>query len=269
LSTILTRVLLAVDTATPQRGSMEAVAGLGIATRIILSATFFEDTALLESAGLSCAREIAGGNLPPRLLNKNLLEQQLRQRAERLRREVGNLAKSLGAEHEVHFSHGPSLRELLKQASEHDVLVLGRPGSIAGLPVWMGEPLERLLISGPPTIVLVQDRWSKGSGILTILDHCAGREQTMATSARIARAASLPLLVVRQAPQQSSREGEDQRYATSGDEAIPVLTDLEIIRLIRRQRIRSVVLPAAMARAAPALIPTILRRCQCSIVVCS
>jgi len=265
LSPVLTRILLAVDTATPQRGSMEAVAGLGIATRIVLSATFFEDTALLESADLSCAREIAGAHLPPRLLNRNLIEQQLKQRAEKLRREVSDLAKSLGSEHEVHFSRGPSLRELLKQASQHDVLVLGKPGPIAGLPLWMGAPLDELLLSGPPTIVLVQDRWSKGSGILAIVDHDAGGGQTLATASRISRAASLPLLVARRA----SLAGEDQAAGLPGKGGIPALNDPELISLIRRQRIRSVVLPLAMARATPALIPTILRRCQCSIVVCS
>lgn len=252
----ITRILLAVDSATPQRGALEAVAALGIAERIQLSAIFFEDQDLLQSATLSCAREIAAGGLPPALLNRSLIEQQLRAQAARLQRHLADQAAVLGAKCEFHSARGPLQVELLRHAREHDVLVLGRPAAIASLPAWMGTRMERLLTSGPPTIVLVQERWSKGSGILALAGESADAARSLSTARRIATAASLPLEVVRR---QGGAGGADQLG----------LDDIALLRLIRRRDVRGVVLPLSLAQAAPELIPAIMRRCGCSVVVCA
>jgi len=256
----ITRILLAVDSATPQLGALEAVAALGIAERIQLSAIFFEDQDLLQSATLSCAREIAAGGLAPSLLNRPLIEQQLRAQAARLRRHLADQAAMLDAKCEFHSARGPLRIELLRHAREHDVLVLGRPAAIASLPAWMGTRMEQLLTCGPPTIVLVQERWSKGSGILALAGDSEDAARSLSTARRIASAAALPLQVVR-------RQAEAGPGGGAADQL--VLDDIALLRLIRRRNIRSVVLPLSLAQAAPGLIPAIMRRCECSVVVCA
>lgn len=257
MTNTLIRVLLAIDTATPSRGLLEVVAGLGLGTQVSLHAAFFEDQGLLESAALSCAREVSHRELIPRALDRQALEHQIKRRRETLKRQFLASARPLAREHQFRCIRGPTGPELLREAREHDVLVLGRPGPLACLPIWMGAPLEQLLQSGPSTIVLVQDGWTTGAALLAVTDSDSTGDKALATASRIASAANLPLTVLK---------------LGAPDESLDYLADSldigELVSLLRQKTVRLLVITAELAASYPELVPTVLRKTMSSVVIC-
>lgn len=260
MSASLIRVLLAIDTATPSGGLLEVVAGLGLGSQVSLHAAFFEDQGLLASASLSCAREVSQGELTPRALDRQILERQILRRRETLKRQFLASARPLAREHQFRSIRGATGPELLREAREHDVLVLGRPGALACLPCWMGAPLEQLLQSGPSTIVLVQDNWSTGAGLLAVTETHDTGNKALVTATRIAGAARLPLSVLKLG------------FAGSPDEDVDYVAQSldtgELVNLLRHKTVRSLVITHELAARYPELVPTVLRKTLSSVVIC-
>ncbi len=260
MSTTLIRVLLAIDTATPSRGLLEVVAGLGLGTQVSLQAAFFEDQALLESASLSCAREVSHGELVPRALDRQSLERQILRRRETLKRHFLANARPLAREHQFRSIRGPTGPELLREAREHDVLILGRPGPLTCLPSWMGARLEHLLQSGPSTIVLAQGSWSTGAALVAVTGSDNIGDEPLATASRIASAAALPLTVLNPGATGTPDEAVDYFADSPGTR--------ELVNQLRQKGVRALVITAELAARYPELIPTVLRRTMSSVVIC-
>ncbi|MDH3400735.1 MAG: hypothetical protein OEM03_07175 [Chromatiales bacterium] len=265
MNTALIRVLLAIDTATPSRGLLEVVAGLGLGTQVSLQAAFFEDQGLLESASLSCAREVSHRELVPRALDRQSLERQILWRRETLKRHFLASARPLAREHQFRSIRGPTGSELLREAREHDVLILGRPGPLTCLPSWMGARLEHLLQSGPSTIVLAQDDWSTGAALVAVTGSDNTGDKALATASRIASAAALPLTVLNQALLNPGATG-------TPDQPVDYLADSpgtrELVNQLRQKAVRALVINAELAARYPELIPTVLRKTMSSVVIC-
>ncbi len=260
MSTTLIRVLLAIDTATPSRGLLEVVAGLGLGNQVSLHAAFFEDQALLESASLSCAREVSHGELVPRALDRQSLERQILRRRETLKRHFLASARPLAREHQFRSIRGPTGPELLREAREHDVLILGRPGPLTCLPSWMGARLEHLLQSGPRTIVLAQEGWSTGAALVAVTGSDNIGDEPLATASRIASAAALPLTVLNPGATGTPDEAVDYSADSPGTR--------ELVNQLRQKGVRALVITAELAARYPELIPTVLRRTMSSVVIC-
>ncbi len=260
MSTTLIRVLLAIDTATPSRGLLEVVAGLGLGNQVSLHAAFFEDQALLESASLSCAREVSHGELVPRALDRQSLERQILRRRETLKRHFLANARPLAREHQFRSIRGPTGSELLREAREHDVLILGRPGPLTCLPSWMGARLEHLLQSGPRTIVLAQEGWSTGAALVAVTGSDNIGDEPLATASRIASAAALPLTVLNPGATGTPDEAVDYFADSPGTR--------ELVNQLRQKAVRALVINAELAARYPELIPTVLRKTMSSVVIC-
>lgn len=262
MSTTLIRVLLAIDTATPSRGLLDVVAGLGLGTQVSLQAAFFEDQALLESASLSCAREISHRELVPRALDRQSLERQMLLRRETLKRHFLASARPLAREHQFRSIRGPTGSELLREAREHDVLILRRPGPLTCLPSWMGARLEHLLQSGPSTIVLAQDGWSKGAALVAVTGSDNTGDKALATASRIASAAALSLTVLNLNPGATGTPNEAVDYFADSPGT------RELVKQLRQKGVRALVITAELAARYPELIPTVLRKTMSSVVIC-
>lgn len=242
-----TRILLAIDAVSPdQRGLLEAISGLGLSGPLRLQAAFFEDQDLLASATLSCAREVHAGHRPAPLRDRPALEQHLRLKRDLLRRQFMAAARRLDQSAAFRAVPGPAGIELLREAGQQDVLVLGRPGPAAVLSHWMGAPLPRLLLSGPSTIVLVQDFWAKGEVVAALHGGNEDSQASLEVARRIAGAVSPGLRVLE----------------------LGGAAPLDLVATLRTQPVRSLVVSAELALQTPGLLRGILQHTRASVVIC-
>lgn len=267
MSSRLTRILLALEPGSSGPLSLETVAGLGLGTAIRLQTVLFEDQSLLDCAELSCSRVLSRIAPAPRTPDRVALEQQIRRHREHMRDFFTSSAGNVASEYQFRDVRGQAGTELLRELTDCDVLVLTRPGAIAGLPRWMGLPLEKLLGAAPLTTVLVQGRWREHGNVMVLQDTSAASLSALMTATRIATRASMNMIGL-----QLGDPGEVYAATVNGMSHLRYrLTALDIsqvIALLRKHGATCLVLPMELGARYPGLVSSVLARCQCSVVIC-
>lgn len=263
----LTRILLALEPGSSGPLSLDTVAGLGLGTAIRLQTVFFEDQSLIQCAELSCSRILSRIAPAPRTPDRVALEQQIRRQREQMRDFFRTSAGNVASEYQFRDVRGQTGTELLREVSDCDVLVLTRSGAIAGLPRWMGLPLEQLLGAAPLTTVLVQGRWREHGSVMVLQDDSEASLAALRTAARIAARASVNMIEL-----QTGDPGEAYAATVKGEfrlsYRLPALDISKVIALVRKHGAASLVLPVGLGTRYPGLVPSVLGGCQCSVVIC-
>ncbi len=122
------RILVALDTSPHSLAAMRAAVELASEWGADLVGLFVEDLDLLRLAQLPFAREVAEYSARVRRLGQEDVELQLRAQATRLRRELSRHAMRQGVRWRFRVARGVIPRELLAEAEEADLVILGKTG---------------------------------------------------------------------------------------------------------------------------------------------
>lgn len=263
------RVVIALDPGISLESVLQAVLSLRFDANTIVHALLVEDSALLQVARLSCAREITL-DARERSLGPERLETQFRAVASRLRMLFEAESRRVGLRCEFQVARGEPTAELIPASSLADVLVLTHSRAEVTRAMSQRVPLSALLKEGPPTLVFVQERWSTGQRVAVVY---AGGEATNAL--RLGEIIAL-------------REGLDLSVLVhqdrSGDMSANVpLGEAIYTRSVRFRPLKSVgsdqllqasvaedarvfILPADLALGDASLVSELLKRADCSII---
>lgn len=119
------RVLLALEPAGINPGSLQLAIQLSSGLRVELTSLLLEDAALLRAAALPFAREIDRSGIE-RVLDPATLERDLRVRESRLREELARRIEPSGIAWSLRRLRGTGLEMLLREIGQRDVAVFGR-----------------------------------------------------------------------------------------------------------------------------------------------
>lgn len=124
----INRILVALDTSPHSVAALEAAVQLAAEWGAELVGLFVEDLDLLRLAQLPFAREVSAYSARLRAIGPEDLELQLRAQAARLRRQMARLAMRRGVQWSFEVSRGDIVAELLEQAEDADLVILGKTG---------------------------------------------------------------------------------------------------------------------------------------------
>lgn len=124
----INRILVALDTSPHSVAALEAAVQLAEEWSAELVGLFVEDLDLLRLAQLPFAREVSAYSARVRAIGPEQLELQLRAQAARLRRQMARMAMRRGIRWSFEVSRGDIVAELLEQAKDADLIILGKTG---------------------------------------------------------------------------------------------------------------------------------------------
>lgn len=266
------RIAVWLDPTTPQESALQVLAGMGTAAEIL--GLFVEDTNLLGLSGLSVAREITSEGKAAPQLDEVAIEQQFRAHAARMRRVFEHAVRELEARRSFHVARGEPRAELLKLSADCDALVLSHSRRHFGPRLTMRMQLGELLCAGPPTLVIVQERWRTGDRVVALFDGSAAAEAALRSAAAIAAGDGLALSVwLPDVEAEAHHKLELHAASTIGDAVDYAFTTVNIedlgalVRAAGRENARVMVLPDKGPVETPRRVAELLDRVSCSLVV--
>jgi len=157
----ITRIMVALDTSARSSAALDTAAELAGALGAQLLGLFVEDINLLRLAGLPFAREVGRASAAARPLDFSEVERAMRMEAARAERSIAGAAQRLQLQWSFRVTRGQMIAQVLAEAQQVDMVVLGRAGEYATPGV------------GP---------------VLVLFDGSPTARQALATAARLAKA---------------------------------------------------------------------------------
>jgi len=270
-----TRVLVALDPASPTPGVLQALTALAADLSPELIGLFVEDANLRRLCSLSFVREVSVDTGIERGLDLGLMLNQLRVQRLRMERLLARAAHQLHVPHRFEVAQGELVEELLRAAAQSDLFLVGRASGTAGARGWMGPRLHELVGTVPGTVAIVHEPWRIGHRILAACAGDAAGRAALALAARLAGSERVELVVALGDGGLSSAANKAGLVATLAQQAPLVdtrwvelgqLTPERLATVARGEQARAVVLGAADPGAASQMVEALLQKLCCSIV---
>jgi len=246
----LSRVLVALGAASPNRPAVETGVGLAAAVGAALDALFVEDASLVRLGALPFASETSALTGARRTLGAGEMERALRVEAARLER----LLALAAARQQVPWSFAVTRGELLAVAMSHeaDLIVLGAQTR-----------------STPP------GREPEPSGPMTaVFDASPEALRALAATTQLARALARSMLIlvpaVEHAPQRAARQ-QARDWLASGQVAGAVVAmdigEQALVGAVRARRSGLLALPASVLDVWPVELAALVAGIACPLVI--
>jgi nucleotide-binding universal stress UspA family protein len=155
----ITRIMVALDASTRGQAALDTAAELARGAHLL--GLFVEDINLLRLAGLPFAREVGRASAAARPLEFAEVERAMRMDAARAQRSIAGAAQRLQLQWSFRVTRGQMIAQVLAEAAQVDMVVLGRASESAAAVV------------GP---------------VLMLLDGSPAGRQALATAVRLAKA---------------------------------------------------------------------------------
>jgi len=165
----ITRIMVALDTSARSSAALDTAAELASALGAQLLGLFVEDINLLRLAGLPFAREVGRASAAARPLDFSEMERAMRLEAARAQRSIAGAAQRMQLQWSFRVTRGQMIAQVLAEAEQVDMVVLGRTGESAAA------------TAGP---------------VLVLFDGRPAARQALATAVRLAKANERPLGVL-------------------------------------------------------------------------
>jgi hypothetical protein len=267
------RVVVWLDPTAPQENSLQVLACLGAAVEVL--GLFVEDLNLLELSRLPVAREFTFEGPAAKLIDHGNVERQFRAHGMRMRKLFETAVRTFGTDHSFRVTRGELCAELLKVSTDCDTLVLSHSRRQFGQRLTFRTRLGKLLESGPPTLVFVQDQWRTGQRVAVLFDGSAQSDAALRTAASIAGSERLELSVwipdVAEADRrQLQARVSDVLHGGATRLSYRSLTASKVDELVRAasaENPRVLVLPNIGPAETRQLIAELLDRVNCSLIV--
>jgi len=174
------RILVALDTSAHSRAALGAAADLAARFHAELLGMFVEDVNLLRLAELPFAREVFIYSARHRELSTREMERQLRAQARRARELLRAEAERAELEWSFEVARGRIATELLRAASEADMIILGRAGWSLTQARRLGSTARSVAAQAPSMALLLQEGGCLGPPVMVVYDGSQIGERALA-----------------------------------------------------------------------------------------
>jgi nucleotide-binding universal stress UspA family protein len=240
-------ILVAIDASPHSLAALEMAAKVAALLHAELHAMYVEDIDLLRAAQLPFVRVIGtSGQAHP--FTPDLIEQQLRRRAEIAR----NAVKTAGTRANVTASfsvvRGTVSREIARAAGEAEVVTVGRTGWSASAGSGLGS-VARALLEGGTTSVLMVEKSDTHQPITLIYDGSPSAERALNLAIALDGTRENALTVILTTQAAESRPGLAGRLSQAGTAARFELLENKpevILESLQRSNARTVLIPATI-----------------------
>jgi len=218
----LRRILVALDASPQSHAALDAAVRLAAALGAEVEGLFVEDETLLRASQLPFAEEVRAYTAPPRRLNDDRMQRQLRHRAEHAEHALRKAAERGDVPYTFHTEQGDVTRELLRAAAETDLLVLGKTSTESSRRR-LGSTCRTLLADASSPVLVLRRTMPAQKPLLLYYDGSAPAEAALDLAARLARQDGVGLHVLLPAHDEAETDhlGEQVR-ARHDDPDVPV-----------------------------------------------
>lgn len=164
------RILVALDASSASLAALEAAVNVAARFDAELLGLFVEDVDLLSTAESPFVSEICLVSATRREIKPREVERQLRVRARRVRQRFTLIAQRTQIRCTFRVERGRVTNELLKAASEADLVVLGRTGWSLIRRRGLGSTAREVVSQTPGPVLLLQPEARLGAPILVVYD---------------------------------------------------------------------------------------------------
>jgi nucleotide-binding universal stress UspA family protein len=179
------RVLVALDASPHSRAALDAAVRLAAVFEAELEGLFVEDETLVRAARLSVVQEVRAYTAPPRRLDDQRLQRQLRRQAERAEYALRRAAQSAEVPHDFDTVRGDVTEELLRAAADTDLLVLGKTSRTSSRRR-LGSTSRTLLAEAESSVLVLREPLVSPSPLLVYYDGTARAEAALALGIELA-----------------------------------------------------------------------------------
>jgi len=232
----LRHILVALDASPHSRAALDAAVRLATAFEAEVEGLFVEDETLLRASQLPFAEEVRAYTAPPKRLNDDRMQRQLRHRAKHAEHALRQAAEQGEVPYDFRTVQGNVTHELLRAAAEVDLLVLGKTSTESSRRR-LGSTCRTLLADAPSPVLVLRQPVPPQKPLLLYYDGSAPAEAALALAIRLARregVAALDVLLPVPDEAETNRLGEQVR-AQSNAPDVPIrlhrLTRAETHRL--------------------------------------
>jgi nucleotide-binding universal stress UspA family protein len=248
----LQRILVALNASPQSQAALDAAIRLAAVFGGEVKGLFIEDETLLRTAQLPFAQEVRAYTAPPRRLNNQRMQRQMRHQAKHAEHALQYAAQQAEVEFDFETVQGRVTRELLRAAATVDLLVLGKT-STASSRRQLGSTSETVLADAPTSVLVLREAVPVQQPILTYYDGSEGAAATLRMAVQIAHRGGPRPLTVLIPPREESEtrrlrdEVQDQYGSSELSLYVYPLTQVESSRLsaFARRTGGLVILPAA------------------------
>jgi nucleotide-binding universal stress UspA family protein len=190
------RILVALDGSPESRAALAAAARLAVSTGAGLAGLFVEDVELLRLAGLPFAREAGLSSGVFRRLAVSDIELRFRVSAERAREALREVAEGSGLVSSFRVTRGRVVPEILRAASEADVVAAGKRSAPGPAGRRLGGTLRSLIASVPGPILVGGLHVVSAGPLVVVSGATTFPEEALVFASLLARAFGAPEVVV-------------------------------------------------------------------------
>jgi nucleotide-binding universal stress UspA family protein len=244
------RILVALDASAPSRAALAAAAELATRFHAELLGLFVEDVNLLRLAELPFAREVFIYSARHRELSTREMERQLRAQARRAREMLREEAERAELAWSFEVARGRIAAELLRAASEVDLIILGRAGRSLTQTRRLGSTARSVAAEAPSMALLLQEGGCLGPPVMVVYDGSDVGERALAAALQLSEGADDVLTVILADGYESLRE-EVNRHLRGEEQEVELrympLSASNVQRLahlVRTEGCGTLVLPA-------------------------
>jgi hypothetical protein len=193
----LRRVLIALDPAAPRSEIFAALAALMDEAGTELHGLYVEDERLFRLASLPCAREVRVSLPGQRQFLAAELEKDVQEYANRVREAFEAEARRMRLRHRFSVHRGDVLGVIQSEATDTDLLVIGRSLISAGTRTWHGVTVTRIVAGHPrASLLFVNEPWETGHTVAVLTDASDGAARGLRMGRQIAERENLDLVIL-------------------------------------------------------------------------
>ncbi|GAB4568292.1 MAG: universal stress protein [Anaerolineae bacterium] len=181
------RILVAVDASPHSLAALEAAAEMAARLQAELLGLFVEDVNLLRSADLPITREVCSLSATTLPMDSRHVERELRAQAEQARRALASVASRRRVRWSFRVTRGSVTEELLRAASEADLVTVGKSGWTPTWPRGLGGTARAVLHRGTTPLLIAGRGAEPRPPIYVVYDGSDASRRALRIAFRLAR----------------------------------------------------------------------------------
>ena len=232
----LKRILVPLDASEHSMAALDTAAELAAAQGAELEGLFVEDTNLLQLCEFPFVREVSFWGSTLRYVDRAETERQLRIRAQRLKRILGDVAKRHEVPWKFRVTRGGVPTEVLAAAENADLTILGGSGWSLSRPRMAGSTVRTVVSQGRGLTLIMQKGMSFKPPVQVLFTGSELSEKALSVALSLSRKKGLSLLLLiapdkKEMQEEMRRKAKDICATQSVQAAIKVLQAPELKKI--------------------------------------
>ena len=192
----ISRILVALDASPASLAALEVAARLAVALQVELYGMYVEDETLLRGAELSITRAVGSFSGAIRQVERPELERHLRTQAAKAKHALETIAAQARLPWSFRVTRGRVAEELLRAATDADLISLGRSGWSPIESHRIGTTTETILAQTNAPVLLLHRRLRMGQSVVAVYDGSEAARAGIKLATQIAHDEVTPLVIV-------------------------------------------------------------------------